>query len=570
MTHRFSRAGRALSTGVAAVACAATLHAAADFQVNGYFDEEKPSGGFTRIHYICAGTPVCDGTFGGVEEDGGCSNSFPRSGHFQITGFSLSQPGALSGMATFFAADANSTQNANGTCTYTLTGNDLSFPYTGNWDGSVGTLTLDGISGSGQPRPVPGSFTASQANAAPVFPANVTSNITATTASVSGTIQPRAQDVGTSASIYVFVHAPSNLVQGAAAKEARVPPVAALPDDGAIVCVLAQVTSDGHLVAVSASTMQAYFTGVLGSQGQAVNILNNVSTPNVAGAAVYVGYGASASAMLANGIYQGAAAVPGPVQCATNLAAAPAPKSAGALSGLWWNASESGWGIHFTQRGKNLFAAWYTYDTAGNPKWYVAPNCGFTNANATSGSCTSALYEVDGPTFFGTTFHSPTSGQVKNDGTLQLTFQDANNATFTYTLGGFARTVAIVRQVFAVTPTATPAVDFTDLWWNPNESGWGMAMAQQFGNVVLAWYVYDANGNPFWYVAPACSVSGSSCSGTLYRTTGPAFGPPLDPTKVQAFAVGSAVVSFIDPNNAVLSYTVDGVSATKALTRQLF
>ena len=32
----------------------------------------------------------------------------------------------------------------------------------------------------------------------------------------------------------------------------------------------------------------------------------------------------------------------------------------------------------------------------------------------------------------------------------------------------------------------------------------------------------------------------------------------------------TAIVSFVDANNAVLSYTVDGVSATKTITRQLF
>ena len=177
---------------------------------------------------------------------------------------------------------------------------------------------------------------------------------------------------------------------------------------------------------------------------------------------------------------------------------------------------------------------------------------------------------MDGPTFFGTAFHSPTADQVKNAGTLQLAFQDTANASLTYTVGTLTRTVPIVRQVFPVAQSPTPAVDYTDLWWNPSESGWGMAITHQFGNIFLAWYVYDANGKPFWYVAPACTVSGSSCSGTLYRTTGPAFGPPLDPSKVKATAVGSAIVSFVDANNAVLSYTVDNITATKTITRQLF
>jgi len=97
-----------------------------------------------------------------------------------------------------------------------------------------------------------------------------------------------------------------------------------------------------------------------------------------------------------------------------------------------------------------------------------------------------------------------------------------------------------------------------------------MAMSHQFGVMFLAWYVYDGTGKPMWYVVPACTVSGSSCSGSIYRTTGPAFGPTFDPTKVQAILAGSAIVSFVDANNAVLSYTVDGVSGTKTIARQVF
>jgi hypothetical protein len=99
-----------------------------------------------------------------------------------------------------------------------------------------------------------------------------------------------------------------------------------------------------------------------------------------------------------------------------------------------------------------------------------------------------------------------------------------------------------------------------------------MAMAQQFGNVFLAWYVYQSNGQPVWYVASNCTLNagGNSCSGTLYSTTGPAFGPTFDPNQVHATSVGSVTVSFTDPNNAVLTYTVNGTSGTKNITRQLF
>ncbi len=237
----------------------------------------------------------------------------------------------------------------------------------------------------------------------------------------------------------------------------------------------------------------------------------------------------------------------------------------GALTGLWWNPNESGWGIHFTQRGSNIFAAWYTYDGSGNPKWYVASNC--TGATGASGTCSGALYEVNGPTFFGTTFN-PNAVNVVAAGSLQVNFQNANSASMTYTLGTQSRTVAIVRQPLGT--GAIPGLDYTDLWWNPGESGWGMAIAQQAANMFLAWYVYDNTGKPVWYVASNCAVSGNGCTGTLYCTTGPPFGPTFNSAAVQVITVGTMTLAFSDASNGTLTYTVNGVSASKTITRQLF
>ncbi len=403
-----------------------------------------------------------------------------------------------------------------------------------------------------------------------VFPMTVTTSITPAVASAAAQIQPRPQDVGTTASVFVFAHVPASVLARAAAKyglPAAAPPIE--PLDGADPCVLAQINANGQLTGVTASTMQAYTTTVLTSQGQAVTILNSVSTPSVAGTSFLVGYGTNASTMFANGAYEGVISVTGPSQCTATLLAGAAPDSPGALSGIWWNANESGWGINFTQRRNIVFAAWYTYDSSGNPKWYVADSCALpSGVTGTSGTCNGSLYEVSGPTFLGTPF-IPEAVQVVTAGTIHLVFQNADNASLGYTVSGQSRTVPIVRQAFQ-TGTMAPAVDYTDLWWNPSESGWGMAVTHQFGVMFLAWYVYDNAGKPMWYVASRCTVSGSGCSGTLYRTTGPVFGPAFDSSRIQVFSVGTVDLRFTDANNGVLSYTVNGVTASKTITRQTF
>ena len=403
--------------------------------------------------------------------------------------------------------------------------------------------------------------------AAQIFPITPSATVTPTNTNATAQIQPAPRDVGTNASIFVFAHAPLSLLAKSAAKfGSRGAPVQQL--DGPDLCVLAQVDpATGGLVPVTADTMRALITGVLGSQTQLITIINNVPTPVVAGAAFFVGYGPNAGTMLNSGTYQGVVVVNGHVQCTAAVAAPAAPNTPSELSGLWWNSAESGWGIHFTQRRNVIFAAWYTYDAGGIAKWYVS-TCNMPGTNAAlSGTCTGSVLEVSGPPFFGAAF-DPNAVHSLIAGDLQVQFASANAATMTYTVHGVHRSIPITRQPLS-SGSSVPAVNYTDLWWNSTESGWGMAMAQQSGVNFLAWYVYDSTGKPTWYVA-TCTMSGSACTGTLFRTTGPAFGPTFDPNAVRADAAGTITVDFTDANNANVTYTVDGVTASKSITRQIF
>jgi len=69
-------------------------------------------------------------------------------------------------------------------------------------------------------------------------------------------------------------------------------------------------------------------------------------------------------------------------------------------------------------------------------------------------------------------------GQQRGLGTL--TFDDANHGKFAFTLNGVSASKTIERQFFS-NGTAQFSVDYTDLWWNQNESGWGIALTQDHG-----------------------------------------------------------------------------------------
>lgn len=544
------------------IAAAACTGAWAQTRVTGTISGNDPDGDVLRISFSCTGTPTCNGTYTLNYKDPGCSNTLSYIDTIVLTGMDLSKPGNLNGTLTG-QTDFDYNYNSNGTCTFVTVISPFTVPFTGTWNGTSGTLLIGGF--------IPGNFTASvPSSAPPVFPMTVTGSVTPTTSNISAQFTPRAQDVGTTASVFIFAHVPASLLRKDLAK--LVPPGMPIPyepqDDD--YCVLAQINAGGQLSGVTASNMQALTTGVLTAQGQAVTVLNNVPTPSISGATFYVGYGSTASAMLANGIYQNAVSVPGAgSQCTASLSSSPTAAPTGPLTGLWYNASESGWGVHFTQRRNVVFGAWYTYDANGAPKWYVASSCNLpTGVTGSTGTCSGSLYEVSGPTFFGATFN-PALVNVKTAGTLTVNFANANSASMNYTANGQTRTVNIARQVFA-SGTSSPAIDYTDLWYNASESGWGMAISHQFGVMFLAWYVYDGTGKPVWYVASNCAVGGSGCSGTLYRTTGPPLGPTFNSSQVQVFTAGTVSLTFTDANNGLLTYTVGTTTSTKAITRQLF
>jgi hypothetical protein len=59
-------------------------------------------------------------------------------------------------------------------------------------------------------------------------------------------------------------------------------------------------------------------------------------------------------------------------------------------------------------------------------------------------------------------------------------------------------------------------------------------------------------------------------TGALYRTTGPAFSLTPWAGTVTVTPVGSGTFTFSDGENGTFAYTLDGVSQTKPIARQLF
>ncbi|QJR10806.1 hypothetical protein DSM104443_01875 [Usitatibacter rugosus] len=127
---------------------------------------------------------------------------------------------------------------------------------------------------------------------------------------------------------------------------------------------------------------------------------------------------------------------------------------------------------------------------------------------------------------------------------------------------------------------ASPSHNFTSLWWNAAESGWGLNLTHQGDVIFGTLFTYDNARNPAWYILsegrlqpgtndPAADLG--AYAGTLYRTTGPAFNAnpftPIGPGNVTR--VGDMRVAF-GSQGTTLEYDIEGVRVTKPLTRQSF
>jgi hypothetical protein len=142
-----------------------------------------------------------------------------------------------------------------------------------------------------------------------------------------------------------------------------------------------------------------------------------------------------------------------------------------------------------------------------------------------------------------------------------------------YTLDAATAQILCSTGVLTGCTSAPPPsnTNFSDLWWNPNESGWGVSITHHATGVAfIAWYTYDSSGNPKWYVASECRIVNAACSGTLYETNGPPFGATFNPALVVVRSVGSVSFAFSGPDNGAMSYSVGGRTGVKSIRRQSF
>ena len=140
------------------------------------------------------------------------------------------------------------------------------------------------------------------------------------------------------------------------------------------------------------------------------------------------------------------------------------------------------------------------------------------------------------------------------------------------------RLVALGLATLALTSPALGtafSTDNSDIYNATNEDGWAVELTQQGDAVFATIYTYDADNLPIFYTASlvfaGANASGNALwTGDLYVTTGPWFGAQFDRSKLHYTKVGTMTYLQQFTESGSLTFTVNGVTVTKQISRVTF
>ena len=155
-------------------------------------------------------------------------------------------------------------------------------------------------------------------------------------------------------------------------------------------------------------------------------------------------------------------------------------------------------------------------------------------------------------------------------------------------------TASLLAAALPAAAQSTPAANYTDMWFNAGESGWGVSIVQHAttNQVYAVWYTYDPREpdpstgqfKPLWIVMAGGSwTTPTTLSGPVYVTNGRPFNQAGSNTTVTN--VGTFTFNFANSNSGTFSYNIapptglastdpafnlPALSGTKSITRQGF
>ncbi len=109
--------------------------------------------------------------------------------------------------------------------------------------------------------------------------------------------------------------------------------------------------------------------------------------------------------------------------------------------------------------------------------------------------------------------------------------------------------------------------DYTDVWWNSQQPGWGMNLATQDNRIYATLHAYDSNGAPLWYVAYLNERDDKSFTGDVYSFTSTPTNAPLSPGQATSATRGTLMFVPLSASEGLIRYTIDGQQGEQPVKR---
>lgn len=249
----------------------------------------------------------------------------------------------------------------------------------------------------------------------------------------------------------------------------------------------------------------------------------------------------------------------GPEDTLTLLPRDPGGPSLANATDLWHDPAEPGWGLFMDQQGTTAFGALFTYGASGDATWHVMSS----GARQSDGGFHGLLYRTEGPAHLATRNVLPV-------GFLRFTPAADGGATVTFVIDGLSKTRKLARFGFAAAPRpcgwsldaakSTGRENYTALWSNPVDPGWGIAMSHQGRGLFAVLFTYDEQNRPAWMVMSNGRETGTGqFTGDLYRTA-----------KGKVTAIGTMSLRFAAADEGQVTWRIDGTDFRAPLLKQSF
>jgi hypothetical protein len=122
--------------------------------------------------------------------------------------------------------------------------------------------------------------------------------------------------------------------------------------------------------------------------------------------------------------------------------------------------------------------------------------------------------------------------------------------------------------LLALAAVRANAFDYTDVYYNSSEPGWGAFVVQSDTTQFIALFIYKQDGSPTWYTGQLTDDGTGNYAGTLYATTGTFFAAPWQGVNGPT-AVGTIAFKPADDYYATIAYEIKDVgSVSKLVMRQ--